>query len=39
VRDCRDVVIVAGTDPNAYRGTADITVPCIRDGRDGGCHR
>jgi phytanoyl-CoA hydroxylase len=37
--DCRDIVMVAGTDPYAYRGTADITVPYIREDRDGGCHR
>jgi hypothetical protein len=37
--DCRDIVMVAGTDPYAYRGTADITVPHIREDRDGGCHR
>jgi hypothetical protein len=37
--DCRDIVMVAGADPYAYRGTADITVPYIREDRDGGCHR
>ena len=37
--DCRDIVMVAGTDPYAYRGTADITTPHIREDRDGGCHR
>jgi hypothetical protein len=31
--------MVAGTDPYAYRGTADITAPYIRADRDGGCHR
>jgi hypothetical protein len=36
--DCRDVVLVAGHDPYAWSGTADITRPHIRPGRDGGCH-
>jgi len=37
--DCRDIVMVAGSDPYAWRGTADITRPYIRPDRDGGCHR
>jgi phytanoyl-CoA hydroxylase len=37
--DCRDIVMVAGRDPYAWRGTADITRPYIRPDRDGGCHR
>jgi phytanoyl-CoA hydroxylase len=37
--DCRDIVMVAGSDPYAWRGTADITQPHIRPNRDGGCHR
>jgi ectoine hydroxylase-related dioxygenase (phytanoyl-CoA dioxygenase family) len=37
--DHRDIVMVAGTDPYAYRGTADILAPYIRPDRDGGCHR
>ena len=37
--DCRDIVMVAGRDPYAWRGTADITRPHIRPDRDGGCHR
>ena len=37
--DCRDVVLVAGTDPYAWRGTADISRPHIRPEKDGGCHR
>jgi len=37
--DCRDIVMVAGSDPYAWRGTADITRPHIRPDRDGGCHR
>jgi phytanoyl-CoA hydroxylase len=37
--DFRDVVLVAGRDPYAWRGTADITRPYIRPDRDGGCHR
>lgn len=35
----RDIVMVAGTDPYAYRGTVDQTAPHIRADRDGGCHR
>jgi ectoine hydroxylase-related dioxygenase (phytanoyl-CoA dioxygenase family) len=37
--DCRDIVLVAGSDPYAWRGTADIMQPYIRPDRDGGCHR
>lgn len=37
--DCRDIVLVAGRDPYAWRGTADIARPYIRPDRDGGCHR
>jgi phytanoyl-CoA hydroxylase len=37
--DCRDIVLVAGHDPYAWRGTADLTRPYIRPERDGGCHR
>ncbi len=37
--DFRDVVLVAGRDPYAWRGTADIMRAYIRPDRDGGCHR
>jgi chlorinating enzyme len=37
--DYRDVVLVAGTDPYAYKGTIDASVPHIRPDRDGGCDR
>jgi phytanoyl-CoA hydroxylase len=37
--DCRDIVLVAGRDPYAYRGTVDVNQPYIRADRDGGCHR
>ena len=37
--DYRDVVMVAGTDPYAYKGTVDASVPHIRPDRDGGCDR
>jgi hypothetical protein len=37
--DCRDIVMVAGRDPCAWRGTADISQPYIRPDKDGGCHR
>lgn len=37
--DYRDVVTIAGTDPYAYRGLADLSQPKIRPDRDGGCER
>jgi ectoine hydroxylase-related dioxygenase (phytanoyl-CoA dioxygenase family) len=37
--DHRDVVLVAGTDPYAYKGTHDIVTPQVRSDRDGGCRR
>jgi phytanoyl-CoA hydroxylase len=37
--DFRDVVLVAGEDPYAYKGTADITRAYIRPDKDGGCDR
>jgi len=37
--DFRDVVLVAGSDPYAYKGIADIRRPRIRPDRDGGCDR
>jgi len=37
--DCRDIVMVAGQDPYAWRGTTDTSRPYIRPDRNGGCHR
>ena len=37
--DCRDIVMVAGRDPYAWRGTADVSHPYIRPDKNGGCHR
>jgi phytanoyl-CoA hydroxylase len=35
--DHRDVVLVAGVDPYAYKGTADVMRPHVRPDGDGGC--
>ena len=37
--DYRDIVMVAGTDPYAYKGLEDIARPYSRPDRDGGCDR
>ncbi|GAA3650392.1 hypothetical protein GCM10022224_011520 [Nonomuraea antimicrobica] len=37
--DFRDVVLVAGEDPYAYKGFEDVRKPRIRPNRDGGCDR
>ena len=37
--DYRDVVMVAGADPYAYKGIVDASAPHIRPDRDGGCDR
>jgi phytanoyl-CoA hydroxylase len=37
--DFRDVVMVAGEDPYAYKGLADISRPYSRPDKDGGCDR
>jgi phytanoyl-CoA hydroxylase len=37
--DHRDVVVVAGTDPYAYKGTADVMRPHVRPDGQGGCLR
>ncbi|WP_223166323.1 phytanoyl-CoA dioxygenase family protein [Nonomuraea sp. SYSU D8015] len=37
--DFRDIVLVAGTDPYAYKGLQDVRRPRIRGNRDGGCDR
>jgi phytanoyl-CoA hydroxylase len=39
VADYRDVVLVAGQDPYAYKGTVDLAVTHARPDRDGGCDR
>lgn len=37
--DFRDVVLVAGEDPYAWKGTADLSRPLSRPDKDGGCDR
>ena len=37
--DYRDIVMVAGRDPYAWKGLAELTTPLIRRERDGGCGR
>jgi len=37
--DYRDVVLVAGADPYAYKGITDVTDTHVRPDRDGGCGR
>lgn len=37
--DFRDIVMVAGEDPYAYKGTVDVTKPHVRPDREGGCAR
>ena len=37
--DFRDVVLVAGTDPYAYKGTEDLSLAYSRADKDGGCDR
>ena len=37
--DYRDIVMVAGKDPYAYKGTVDQTTTHVRPDRDGGCDR
>jgi ectoine hydroxylase-related dioxygenase (phytanoyl-CoA dioxygenase family) len=37
--DYRDVVLVAGEDPYAYKGTSDETVAYVRPDKSGGCDR
>ena len=39
IADYRDVVLVAGTDPYAYKGTEDLARPYSRPDKDGGCDR
>lgn len=37
VHDHRDIVMIAGEDPYAYKGIEDIMYPHIRPDREGGC--
>jgi phytanoyl-CoA hydroxylase len=37
--DYRDIVLVAGADPYAYKGVEDLARPHSRPDRDGGCDR
>jgi phytanoyl-CoA hydroxylase len=37
VNDYRDIVMVAGVDPYAYKGLEDRARPHIRRTREGGC--
>jgi len=37
MQDYRDIVMVAGTDPYAYKGTEDIAKAFVRPGGQGGC--
>lgn len=39
IADFRDIVLVAGTDPYAYKGTEDISLAYSRADKDGGCDR
>jgi phytanoyl-CoA hydroxylase len=39
IADYRDVVLVAGEDPYAYKGTEQIARPFSRPDKDGGCDR
>lgn len=39
IADFRDIVLVAGEDPYAYKGTADIRRAYSRADKDGGCDR
>ncbi len=39
IADFRDIVLVAGEDPYAYKGTEEISRPFSRPDKDGGCDR
>ena len=39
IADYRDIVLVAGEDPYAYKGITDIARPYSRPDKDGGCDR
>ncbi len=38
VHDHRDIVMIAGEDPYAYKGVEDVMYSHIRPDREGGCH-
>ena len=37
ITDYRDIVMIAGKDPYAWKGTTDIAKPSVRPSGDGGC--
>lgn len=37
IADYRDIVMIAGNDPYAYKGLEDLAAPHIRPDREGGC--
>ena len=39
IADFRDIELVAGSDPYAYKGIADVVHPYSRPDKDGGCDR
>jgi phytanoyl-CoA hydroxylase len=39
ITDYRDIVMVAGQDPYAYKGTEDIARPHVRPSGEGGCSK
>ena len=39
ITDYRDVVLVAGDDPYAYKGIEDLARPMSRPDKEGGCDR
>jgi ectoine hydroxylase-related dioxygenase (phytanoyl-CoA dioxygenase family) len=39
IADYRDIVLVAGEDPYAYKGTEDLARPMSRPDKEGGCDR
>jgi phytanoyl-CoA hydroxylase len=39
IADYRDIVMVAGEDPYAWKGTVDLAKPYSRPDKDGGCDR
>jgi phytanoyl-CoA hydroxylase len=39
IADYRDIIMVAGEDPYAYKGTEDIARPSSRPDKEGGCDR
>ncbi len=35
--DMRDIVMIAGSDPYAYKGSEDLNLPHVRPSGEGGC--